>query len=171
MTVVTSNNKEHRWMCFLNKSYLTKAVISQWHKQTWHFVELSRWCFFKGQVYQEEQEEVDICNSSSREEWRTCRRSLLLSYCLRTLAARRRIRMPSNCSCFIDEDRLTTARETNQYLHWNRTESEDTSTCDRNSVVLLFLGVHHWTTLGKMVPPKNLTLRPLLPSRTPVGPR
>lgn len=98
---------------------------------------------------------------------------VVASYCLPAYGPllHVRIRMPSNCSCFIDEDRLTTARETNQYLHWNRTESEDTSTCDRNSVVLLFLGVHHCTDLGEMVPPKNHTLRPLEPSRTPVGPR
>lgn len=37
MTVVTINNKEHRSMCFCNKSYLTKAVILQYVNMSAYF--------------------------------------------------------------------------------------------------------------------------------------
>lgn len=37
MTVVTSNNKEHRWMCFIYRSCLTKSVISQYVNMSAYF--------------------------------------------------------------------------------------------------------------------------------------
>lgn len=163
-------------MCFCNKSYLTKAVISQYVNMSAYFqvIGTNKPCTswnsragvsLKARFTKRNKKKLTF-------ETVPVRRSDVASYCLTAYGPLLHV-AASECHLIAHVLLMRTAwpllaRRTNISTGTGLNPRTLRHVTGIQWYVLLFLGVH-CTALGKMVPPTNQTLRPLLPSRTPGG--